>query len=185
MTTWSGWAADFLAAASLPGSNNNVRFLNEWAANATHPSCQNNPNDLAQHIQGHSSNCGTATNYYNQHFQRYSSHLWARTGWAVEIRSGHYPHLVAALRSGNPYTYSGYLDVEGDLNRWGSGPFGAVYVNDLESGPPASLKAPQALSGWKALRKSVNRDMPAALRQSQKARQAALRSLSHARKVHR
>lgn len=51
------------------------------------------------------------------------------------------------------------------------------------SGGGGVLKAPHALSGWKALRRSVNKGMPEALHASQKARRAALRSLARARKV--
>lgn len=51
------------------------------------------------------------------------------------------------------------------------------------SGGGGVLSGPHALSGWKALRKSVNKAMPEALNASQHARQAALRSLGRARKV--
>lgn len=49
--------------------------------------------------------------------------------------------------------------------------------------PPPTLKAPHALGGWKALRKSVNRGMPDALHYSQGLNTAALRSLARARRV--
>lgn len=49
--------------------------------------------------------------------------------------------------------------------------------------PPPPPGTPHALSGWKALRRSINRDMPKALAASQHSRQAALRSLRGAHKV--
>lgn len=51
------------------------------------------------------------------------------------------------------------------------------------SGSGGILRGPHALSGWKALRRSVNKGMPEALNASQRSRRAALRSLSRARKV--
>ena len=45
------------------------------------------------------------------------------------------------------------------------------------------FKATQALHGWKALRKAVNRKMPEALDYSQHVTAAALRTLHRARKV--
>jgi hypothetical protein len=49
------------------------------------------------------------------------------------------------------------------------------------SGP--NPNAPQALKGWKAIRKAVNRGMPSALTYSQRHTSAALRTLHRARKV--
>lgn len=55
-----------------------------------------------------------------------------------------------------------------------------AYAGKAASG---SVKAPQALGGWKALRKSINRGMPEALSYSQHVTTAALRTLSKSRKV--
>lgn len=181
MTTWSGWDADFLAAASLPNTAGNRRFLDSWAANANSPNCGNNPIDLT-HKEPGSSNCG-GTNLAGDHVQRYTSHTWARTAFNTQIHSASYADLLAALRSGNPYAIKSPGPVSTDLGTWGSTNFANVYLADAQSGPPGTIKAPHALSGWKALRKSVNQGMPRALNQSQKARHAALRSLSRAHKV--
>ena len=62
-----------------------------------------------------------------------------------------------------------------------------VFSSQDSNGAPADvgglLKGPHALSGWKALRKSVNRGMPEALNVMEKSRHAALRSLRRASKV--
>ena len=50
-------------------------------------------------------------------------------------------------------------------------------------GKPSSLKAPQALKGWKDLQRSINHTMPASLQASARSRNAALRQLARARKV--
>lgn len=59
------------------------------------------------------------------------------------------------------------------------------YSGKTQPGPPPGpgLDATQALKGWKALRKSVNKGMPQALNYAQRGNHAALRSLSRARKV--
>lgn len=187
MSTWNGWAADFLSAVGAPNTANNRRFLNSWASNAQHPNLTNNPNDL--HLKEPGSTNGPAGPGTGEHFQNYhtaqkvGAHTWARTAFDGQITSGDYPHLRAALRSGNPYNASNIYDVEGDLNKWGSYDFGAVYVADAQAGPPVTLKAPQALRGWSDMQRSVNRHMPSALNTSQRARKRALRNLARIRKV--
>ena len=182
MTTWAGWAADFLSAASLQNTPGNRNFLTSWADNADHPNCRNNPVDLT-HDEPNSTDCGTDTNADGLRTQAYTSHTWARTAFNSQLHSGKYPALLAALRSGNPYNVGNPYDVEADLNRWGSPSFGAVFVDDVRSGPPGKIKAPQALRAWADMQKSVNRHMPAALRQSERSRKAALRNLRRIRRV--
>lgn len=79
---------------------------------------------------------------------------------------------------GSTYTYDPTLTANFEL---------PVFSTSADTGKAAggasSLKAPQALKGWQALRKSVNKSMPSALRSSRKASTSALRSLSRARKV--
>ena len=181
MTTWAGWEADFLSAVSLPNTGNNRAFLSSWASNATHPNLKDNPVDL--HLKEPGSTNGPAGPGTGQHFQNYPSHVWARTAWDGQLTSGKYPHLHGALESGDPYGVSDFLDVEGDLNVWGSGPFGSVYVNDARTGPPGSIPFAAMHKGWADLQHSVNRNMPAALRHSRRVRQAALTELRRARKV--
>ncbi len=58
---------------------------------------------------------------------------------------------------------------------------GAAPSSGTGTGP--NINAPQALGGWKALRKSVNKGMPGALDYSQHVTARTLRTLSRARKV--
>lgn len=48
---------------------------------------------------------------------------------------------------------------------------------------PGAGSAPQALSGWSDLRRSVNQTIPSAVRQMRAAQDAALRELRHGRRV--
>lgn len=87
--------------------------------------------------------------------------------------------LVAYIPCGG-----GYYVVDGTKRR-PNGDLIFRYWGTTKPGPPAGpgLNAVQALSGWKALRKSINRGMPDAIRYSQRGTRAALRSLTRARKV--
>lgn len=181
MTTWSGWAADFLAAASLPDTARNRSFLNDWAANANHPGCGNNPIDLTHHEPG-SGDCG-GTGLTGVHVQRYTSHTWARTAFNSEIHSGDYPHLLAAFKSGNPYAVDRPGQVATDLGVWASTNFANVYLSKAEAGPPVTIGAAKAHKGWADIRHSFNHNAVPSLVHARHVRAAGLRRLAHARRL--
>jgi hypothetical protein len=181
VTTWLGWAGDFLAAASLPNTANSRKFLNDWATNANFPSCGDNPIDLS-HKEPGSTNCG-GTTLWGDDVQRYTSHTWARTAFNSQIHSSRYAAILAALRSGNPYTVKNPGSVATQLGEWSSTDFANIYLNEAQSGPPTPITAPRAHKGWADMRRSVNHHWGAALAASDHEIRAALRSLSHARKV--
>ena len=56
------------------------------------------------------------------------------------------------------------------------------YAGKVEN-PAPTLKAPQALKGWKDMQRSINHTMPSSLQASARSRNAALRQLARARKV--
>lgn len=182
MGTYTGWKHDLLSSDGMPDTAANLRFMDDWHDNSE-SDCANNPVDLTRPIKSGSSNC-KPTGYVGRSYQRYTDRMWTRTAFAAQMKSGSYPHLRAALKSGNPYTVNNYQAVAEDLGRWASNAFPNVYVYDaLANRPAPSLKAPQALRGWKDLQHSVNHKMPAALRASAHYRHAALRQLRKARKV--
>lgn len=190
MTVYTGWQKDLLSVGGFPDTTANNRFLNDWHANAE-SDCKLNPVDLHQLVQGHSVNCKPANipNHPNAHFQSYDGSVWTRTAFGSQMDSGTYPHLHAALKSGNPYgtNYTsdpGLHQVANDLAAWGSHTFANTFITEQsQGGPPPTLKAAQALRGWKDLQRSVNHGMPAALSDSARMRKAALRKLHHMRKV--
>jgi hypothetical protein len=181
MTTWAGWAADFLAAASLPDTARNRSFLSDWAANANHPGCTNNPIDLTHHEPG-STNCA-ATSLIGVHVQRYTSHTWARTAFNSQIHSGDYPHLLGALRSGSPYTVKDLGPVASDIGDWQSINFANVYLSKAEAGPPTTINAAKAHKGWADIRHSFNHNAVPTLVHARRVRAAGLRRLAHARRL--
>jgi hypothetical protein len=181
VTTWAGWAADFLAAASLPDTARNRSFLSDWAANANHPNCGNNPIDLTRGEPG-STNCAP-TSLVGVHAQRYTSHTWARTAFNSQIHSGDYPHLLGAFQGGNPYGVKSPGLVASNIGEWQSINFANVYLSKAQAGPTVEVKAAKAHKGWADIRHSFNHNAHPALIHAQHVRRAALRRLAHARRV--
>jgi hypothetical protein len=103
-----------------------------------------------------------------------------RTVPASEIQGG----LVAYIACGG-----GYYELKGSRRR-PNGDLIFSYAGTTAPGPPTGSAsgagvAPQAHQGWGGLRRSINRDLPTALRVKARYQQAALRELAHRRRVHR
>jgi hypothetical protein len=189
VTTWPGWESDLLGAASLPDTAENRAFLGEWRKHAEAPDCDLNPIDLTHTYHGdrtganvHSHNC-KQTGTFGLAYQRYDDRVWARSAFAAQISSGDYPHLQAALASGNPYTATDYQGVNADLGKWQSFDFGFTYLNETSPVGSSNVKAAHAHGGWRDLQRTVNHKMPAALHDSRRAVRAGMRSLHRAGKV--
>lgn len=187
MSTWSGWEDQFLKVAGLPTTAANRRFLDEWAAHAE-TNCTNNPIDLTHKLSG-STNCGSlpALTLKTQH---YTSHAQAAQAFLAEIDGTNLRQLRAALESGDPFTVNNTGVVSEQIDFWGSTTFAKFYFNETGSAPGRGGSSSQfedshALAGWADIRHSVNHNMPAALRSSQKMTAAALRRVGRARKVGR
>jgi hypothetical protein len=184
VATWSGWQDQLLKAAGLPTSSDNETFLSDWNKSAD-SNCQNNPVDISHATSG-STNCKKLTT--TRTAQNYAGHAGAASAFRAEIQSGNYPHLRAALASGKPYNVSDSHDVIGDLIVWGSEKFAFELTNNYgqpQPQPPTGgqIRAPHALGGWGDMQRSVNRNLPATLKQSNRYTVRALQSLARARKV--
>lgn len=185
MATWAGWQAQLLKAASVPDSPGNEAFLGDWHDSAN-SNCKNNPVDISRAATG-ATNCHKLT--ATRTAKNYASHAQAATAFNRELRSGNFPHLLAALKSGDPYNASDPHNVIADLIVWGSVAF--AFMLQQNYGPPSGggggggggSKSVRAHSGWADLRHSINHNMPRALNKSNRNVRAALRSLSHGRKV--
>lgn len=181
MTTWAGWISYFLSAVPAPDTAGNVTFLQTWAAHADHPGCAMNPIDLHAKNSG-SRNCAD-TGFVNKAIQAYTLHTYARTAFYAQIQSGRYPHLVAALKSGDPYTYADWQALVGELADWPSDRFQNLYLAQRSAGAGPGVTATNAFSGWSDLRRSINHRMPSTLRDSHAAVKAGARAVARARKV--
>lgn len=184
MATWSGWAAQFLSAASLPNTPGNLRWLDDWSTNSI-SDCRNNPVDVSR-VQGNSTNCKRLTS--SRTAQNYTSHAQAATAFNHQLHSGNFPHLLAAMQSGDYPSPSKLGDILIELQRWGSLNFVAWLEKTFGIAPGgggigSGPTAPHALKGWNDLRKTVNRGLPSMLRTVGKLNAETSRSLGRRRRV--
>lgn len=182
MGAWSGWQDDLRKAAGLPDTPDNSTFLADWHASAD-SNCGNNPVDISYKSRG-SSNCKRLTSARTA--QKYPSHSAAAQAFGSELHSGTFPHLLAALHSGNPYDVPSPHDVIADLIKWGSETF--AFELQQNYGPPhggggGGVNAPHLHKGWNDFRHTVNKRLPATVHSIAKYNRAALQNLSHARRV--
>lgn len=183
--TWSGWIIQFLGRAGILNTPPLQIFMSEWAKHAP-GSCKNNPIDLSTAVAG-SSRCGDTVGGFGRS-QNYGTHAEAAHAFSIQMHTSWVKPLLDALNTGNPFQIGDRSSVVAVLNRWASPSFADWYANANNDGTTGGGgvgggKAARAHSGWNDLRRTVNRDLPKALRTSTRNTQAALRSLSHARKV--
>lgn len=185
MSHWQGFQRDLLRGASLNDSDLNITFLTDWASAAS-SSCRNNPVDLS-HTSSRSSSCHRLT--ASRVAQAYRTREAAIQAFDRQIHSGNFRHLLAAIESGSPYTYTDQAGVAADLKKWGSVKVAAFF----EPAPPSSgggggttggaASEPHVHKGWQDMRRSLNRRMPAALDKAQTLTNQALRVTGRAGKV--
>lgn len=189
MSAWRGWEGDLLKAAKLPNTSHNRQFLSDWHT-AAFSDCALNPVDLTT-PRRHSRDCKAydGPRQGAHAYQAYAHDHDAAVAFAEQINSTRYNLIQKALAHGNPYDTSKITAddaslIETALAYWGSAAWGADYANEIAAGgPPPKLKAPQALKGWGHLQRSVNHELPTALKASQHHGSATLRALDRARKV--
>lgn len=181
MATWSGFQTDLLNAAGLGASTMQQQFILDWNTAAS-TDCRNNPVDISRNVSG-STSCKRLTPA--RVARNYTSHSSAGGAFKGQLRSGNFPHLLAALETSNPYAYTDPQGVEADLNKWGSPKQAAYYAKNATGGTTAGsgAGAPHTHKGWESLRTSVNVHLPAALRNADRHAADALRQLAKAHKV--
>lgn len=181
MGTWSGFQTDLLKAAGLGTSTMQQQFMFDWNTAAS-TDCENNPVDISRNVSG-STSCKRLTP--SRVARNYTSHASAATAFSGELKSGNFPHLLAALKESNPYAYSDPSGVEANLRTWGSPGQADYYAKNATGGSTSSAggHAPRAHSGWASMQRSLNDHWRPTLNRSAKNIDAALRSLSHGRKV--
>jgi hypothetical protein len=131
MGVWAGWEASLLAAIGAPVTSTNVQFLDAWQ-NAEGGQAENNPLNTTHQATG-----ATAYNTFNANGVTY--HVWnypdASTGLAATAQTlSGYSNIVAALQSGNPYTYGNQAGLASDLGTWGTG---SAFLGSSSAATPA------------------------------------------------
>lgn len=175
MAAWSGWEGQLLTALGIKRTQNDVDFLDLWHTDTSNLG-KNNPVDATEPWAG-------SKVINDAGIRDYPSHTAGIGATAEQLRTAPYAAILAALKSGDPYTVNDYVKVADELTTWGSVTFAGDYLNTSQAGAPKPLTAPRAHKGWADMRHSVNHNWPAALRSSEHQIAAALRSLSRARKV--
>ncbi len=122
--SWQYWQQQFLHAAGLSFSTENLVFMNVWNFNAsTH--CARNPVDVSHPMPG-STNCQRIGQ--NHRAQNFASRQDAANAFASQLNLTDYPAIREALASGKPYEVAAPNQVALELEAWGSPRFQAVYV---------------------------------------------------------
>lgn len=188
MAAWPGWEKDVLSALGYPTTAANEQFLDTWqhyeGGGAT-----DNPLNTTQPESG-------ASNYNTVGVKNYTSQTQGTQATVTTLRNGHYPALLAAMQTGDPYTYIDPNGVAANIRTWGTGNFATSYL--LSAGsfsgqggtPPPAIKTDTSqyrpsysFNGYADLRNSVARHIPTQLRRSQRNGEIALRLLSAKTKV--
>lgn len=183
--TWSGWIIQFLNRAGILNTPPIQTFMSQWASHSP-GSCKNNPVILSTSVSG-SSRCGDTVAGFGR-TQNYGTHAEAAHAFSIQMHTAWVKPLLDALNTGNPFQIGDRSQVVAVLKRWGDEGFASWYANANNDGTTGGSgggggKAAKAHSGWNDLRRTVNKHMPKALKASQHNTTAALRSLSHSRKV--
>lgn len=183
--TWDGWQADFLGAAGIIVTPPNMDFLGDWHAHAP-GTCNFNPIDLST-AAGKSTRCGATVAGFGR-TQNYPTHADAEQAFKHQITAASMKPLKAALDTGNPFQIGDRASAVAAIVKWGSPQFAAWYKTATASGQTGGSKGSSTadlMGGWHSLRRSLNRNWRRGLNRGEHNLNAALRSLSHSRKVHR
>ena len=186
MATWTGWEAQLIKALGVQDTREVGYLIRIWSSNTQTP-CRSNPLAASWKIAG----SGACQNLPGgNHAQNYPSHAEGIRATVAQLKSGSYPHLWAAIESGNPYNVKDPQAVDDDLKKWGAPGAGVAYLLEVEQGTFGSqvtgaqpVKAAKLHAGYADVRRSVNHNMPTALNNSRSYMKAGLRSVRRARKV--
>lgn len=139
---WPGWEKQVLAAAGLPDTPQNETFLANWHA-AEGSNAKNNPLNTTGYAP-----LPITVGYSSLNAQGVQNYATTRQGAQATAAFFHMPNftaILAALRSGDPYSYAtkstqNTRDVAGALAKWGSVSFAQRFAYEGSGGnaPPAA-----------------------------------------------
>jgi hypothetical protein len=176
--TWPGWDRDILTALRAPINTATLLFLDTWHS-YEQSSCTNNPLNTTQ-VEPTSTRCNSAG------VQSYPSSAVGTTATVATLENGRYADILAALRSGSPFTYGNKGAVATQLQTWGTFNFANWYLQQGIAGQPGTTPAPVGeaqsfalgVSGWHALNHSLATTLPTALMRTRALRRDILRRLA-------
>lgn len=175
MGIWAGWETDVLTKGKWPVSIENQRFLREWQV-YEESACHFNPLNTTLAEPG-SSNCNSFTSGgVTYHVQSYPTSGVGAFATVKTLNNGNYPYIVAALKTGDPFTFMQPNEVAKNISKWGTPRYAAAY--SLEAGTPSpgftegtpdthggTSEAPIAQKltsdhGWNSLMRGMTRTAP-------------------------
>lgn len=127
MGTWAGWQQAVLAALGVPVTVSNERFLSDWQPYEG-GSASFNPLNTTEPWAG-------ATSYNMVGVKNYPSASAGAQATAATLKNGNYPSIMAALRTGDPYTFANASGVADNISTWGTPNYAAAFL--LAAGAPA------------------------------------------------
>lgn len=182
MAGWPGYRTDLLKAAKLSTDGAHDVFILDWNFHAS-SDCNNNPVDISRPMSGATA-CHRLTS--SRVAKRYASQGDGAEAFAGQVRSGQFPHLLAALEAAKPYDAKNPDAVVADLREWGSGKFADYYATQAGGttggGNPAG-SLPKGHHGFHDLQKALARTLPTHLHRSKVIRTRLLRRLGASRNV--
>ncbi len=170
MQVWPYWYRDVLSGIAAPDNDHTELFLNVWQT-YEQSGAQNNPLNTTEPWPG-------ATTFNSAGVKNYPTPS-AGTGATVDtLENGSYPNILAALHSGNPFTYRNQQAVADQITVWGTPSFAAWYLKyggTAQSGPlstPAQANLPtnSMTRAWAQLMRTLAVDAPRQLREAKTAR---------------
>lgn len=185
MAGWNGWIADILGALKVPNVGGVHNFVQEWGATEATP-CKFNPL-AASRVVPRSTNCRRLTS--SRTAQNYASRAQGVSATVDQLRSGNFPHLLAALEGQTVWEAGSARGVNTDLIRWGATTFAGHYRDrfaglvDFSAQPPATTRPTAGLTGYTDLQRAAATRLPTALRRSRALRLQALRRLGAPRNL--
>lgn len=135
MGTFANWEKDVLTAIGAPITNENISFLDQWQ-NAEGGSATFNPLNTTQPEPG-------ASNYNAVGVKNFVSASQGTQATATTLTNGYYPHIFAALKSGNPFAQISDA-IRSELNTWGTG---SAWLSGSNTGNPNTGNGAQPLIG--------------------------------------
>ena len=179
MAAWPGWAGDLLSVLGDRNTSANLKFLTEWHSYSNQP-CSNNP--LLAHVAWPGSTLckgGPSRNYRTR-----ADGLQATSKQLHEAR---FAAILAALKTGNPYTYKDGPAVVTALEGWSNLAFAGAYSRETAPVQPPAITgtqyAPVAIRSWSDLQRVFNSTMWQQTGRAQTLAHAGLRELRHRARV--
>ncbi len=120
-----------LDALGFDKSTPNLQFLNDWQK-FEGSSCRDNPLNTKQSYTG-------AVNCLPNGVKAYPSTKAGTAATKITLQNGNYPDIIAALKTGDPYTYAQPDKVAAQITKWGTPRYAAEYL--LTAGSPGGVPA--------------------------------------------